>query len=248
MARPRSATASPPARPLRLDKPAGESAEPASIEDRIYQSIFEGVMSQRLAPGTKLPEASLCEIFDTSRPTVRQALKRLAHDSIVQIRPNRGAIVAIPTPEETQQIFEARRGLEAALVKLAIEHATKADFKKLRAQLKQEHEAMHRFDQPAWARLASNFHLQVGALGRNPILLRYLAEIVSRCSLIVAVYEPPGNAICEHDEHVAIVDCIERGDAEKAVRLMDQHLHVLQQNICLKSRPRDTGLKQLLGL
>jgi DNA-binding GntR family transcriptional regulator len=176
-----------------------------SAEDRIYQAVFDSVMGQRLAPGTKLPEAARCELFDASRSTVRQALQRLAHDHIVQLRPNRGAIVAMPTPEETRQIFEARRGLEAALVRLAVSHVTGADLKALRAQLKAEQEAMHRFDQPAWARLASSFHLKLGELGRNPILQRYLVEMVSRCSLIVALYEPPGNACCEHDEHEAIV-------------------------------------------
>lgn len=225
---------------------AGTSGD--TPEDRIYQAVFESVMGQRLAPGTKLPEAALCELFNASRSTVRQALQRLAHDHIVQLRPNRGAIVAMPTPEETRQIFEARRGLETALVRLAVVHATAADLKALRAQLRAEHEAMHRFDQPAWARLASSFHLKIGELGRNPILHRYLVEMVSRCSLIVALYEPPGNACCEHDEHEAIVKCIERGDADGAVRLMEEHLQVLERNVRLQTEAREPGLKELLGL
>jgi DNA-binding GntR family transcriptional regulator len=231
--------------------PGGALAASASgdtPEDRIYHAVFESVMGQRLAPGTKLPEAALCELFNASRSTVRLALQRLAHDHIVQLRPNRGAIVAMPTPEETRQIFEARRGLEAALVRLAVAHITAADLKALRAQLRAEHEAMHRFDQPAWARLASSFHLKLGELGRNPILQRYLVEMVSRCSLIVALYEPPGNACCEHDEHEAIVKCIERGDADGAVRLMDQHLQELERNVCLQTEARAPGLKELLGL
>lgn len=243
----RKASATPPDVPL----PGGALAASASgdtPEDRIYQAVFESVMGQRLAPGTKLPEAALCELFNASRSTVRLALQRLAHDHIVQLRPNRGAIVAMPTPEETRQIFEARRGLEAALVRLAVAHITAADLKALRAQLRAEHEAMHRFDQPAWARLASSFHLKLGELGRNPILQRYLVEMVSRCSLIVALYEPPGNACCEHDEHEAIVKCIERGDADGAVRLMDQHLQELERNVCLQTEARAPGLKELLGL
>jgi len=246
----------PPARkasavPSDVPLPGGALAASASgdtPEDRIYQAVFESVMGQRLAPGTKLPEAALCELFNASRSTVRLALQRLAHDHIVQLRPNRGAIVAMPTPEETRQIFEARRGLEAALVRLAVAHITAADLKALRAQLRAEHEAMHRFDQPAWARLASSFHLKLGELGRNPILQRYLVEMVSRCSLIVALYEPPGNACCEHDEHEAIVKCIERGDADGAVRLMDQHLQELERNVCLQTEARAPGLKELLGL
>lgn len=233
------------ARPAVAPAAASESAD---VEERIYRSVFEGVMEQRLTPGTKLPEAALCELFGVKRATVRKVLQRLAHDHIVELRLNRGAVVAAPTPEETRQIFEARRALEAALLELAVQHASKADLAALRKQLAAEHEAMHRFDQPAWARLASSFHLQVAALGRNPVLLRYLQELMSRCSLIVALYEPPGNAACEHDEHARIVDCIANGNAKGALKLMDAHLRELEQRIVLHGAQSEPSLAQKLGL
>ncbi|HYP70881.1 MAG TPA: GntR family transcriptional regulator [Variovorax sp.] len=218
------------------------------IESRIYRAVFESVMNQRLTPGTKLPEAQLCELFGASRGTVRKVLQRLAHDHIVQLRPNRGAIIAVPSPEEIRQIFEARRGLEAIIVNLATHNAKAADIADLRQQLKAEHDAMHRFEQPAWARLASGFHLRLAALSRNPILERYLVEMVSRCSLIVALYEPPGNASCEHDEHERIVDCMAKGDASGAVQLMDEHLRQLERNVSLKRSEPERTLAHLLGM
>jgi DNA-binding GntR family transcriptional regulator len=151
----------------------------------IYQTVFERVMSQQLAPGTKLPEAALCQLFNVGRTTVQKALQKLAHEHIVELRPNRGAIVAMPTAQEMHEIFEARRSLEAAV---------------------------HTYRQPDWARLASSFHLRVAELARNPILQRYLGELLSRCSLIVALHEPGDHASCEHDEHARIVDCIAAGD------------------------------------
>ncbi len=218
------------------------------VEERIYRSVFEGVANQRLAPGTKLPEASLCELFGVSRALVRKVLQRLAHDHIVELRPNRGAIVAMPSPEETRQIFEARRALEAALVRMAVQNASPTDIDTLRRHLDEEHGAMHRYAQPEWARLASSFHLRVARLARNPILERYLTELMSRCSLIVALYEPPGNAACEHDEHAQLVDAIAAGDADKAVRLMEKHLLVLEQNIALDRPSSERSLGQMLGL
>ncbi|WP_170943039.1 GntR family transcriptional regulator [Candidatus Dactylopiibacterium carminicum] len=218
------------------------------IETRIYNTVFESVMTQRLKPGTKLPEASLCELFDVSRATVRKVLQRLAHDHIVELRINRGAVVAAPTPEETRQIFEVRRQLEACIVRLAAAKASKADIASLRAQLKQEHEAMHRFAQPEWARLASAFHLRLAEVADNAVLQQYLMELVSRCSLIVALYEPPGNAACEHDEHASVVDLIEKGDAEGAVALMDQHLRTLEANVCVEHEAPDNSLARMLGL
>ncbi|HSW18583.1 MAG TPA: GntR family transcriptional regulator [Ramlibacter sp.] len=233
-----------PLRPGGVRSPFDEGSD---IESRVYNAVFESVMSQRLAPGTKLPEGSLCELFGASRATVRKVLQRLAHDHIVQLRPNRGAVIAMPSPDETRQIFEARRGLEAIIVNLATQNATKDDLTELRQQLKVEHHAMHRIDQPAWGRLASSFHLRLATLARNPILERYLVELISRCSLIVA-YEPPGNASCEHDEHERIVECIAKGDAAGAVQLMDEHLRQLERNVSAKRGVPGRTLAHLLGL
>lgn len=233
---------------MNAERPAAPGEADRAGDERICRAIFDAVMAQRLAPGTRLPEAALCEMFGVSRSRVQRVLQRLAHEHVVQLRPNRGAIVAVPTPEETRQVFEARRALEAALLRLAVERASADDMAALRRQLQAEHEAMHRFEQPAWARLASSFHLQLAALARNGILQRSLHETVTRCSLIVALYEPPGNASCEHAEHEAIVDSIERGDADTAVRLMDEHLVTLERNVSLRRETPAKDLRSMLGL
>jgi DNA-binding GntR family transcriptional regulator len=229
-------------------------------EQRLYRALFDSVMAQRLAPGTKLPEVALGGLFGVSRAVVRKVLQRLAHDHIVQLRPNRGAIVAVPTAQDIQQIFEARRALESAIVRLVTARATGADLATLRQQLRQEQDALRATtnaatgaataapDQPAWVRLASAFHLRLAELARNPPLQRYLVETVSRCSLIVALHEAPGHSACEHDEHQRIVDCIANGDAEGAAQLMDEHLHDLQQHLALADPPAQPDLAQMLGL
>jgi len=215
---------------------------------RICQAISDGVLKQRLTPGTKLPEPELCQLFGVGRAVVRRALEKLANEGIVVLRPNKGAAIAEPAPEEIRQIFEARRALERVLVELAVERATAADLRALRRQLDEEHAAMHRFDQPSWARLASGFHLQIAALARNPILQRYLTELVARCSLIVALYEPPGYAPCEHDEHMAIVGRIEARDAAGAIAQMEAHLRELEQRIQTTRMPAEKSLADMLGL
>lgn len=234
--------------PVRPGGALAQVGDGDDVEARIYRAVFDSVMSQRLTPGTKLTESSLCSVFGVGRSVVRKVLQLLAHDHIVQLRPNRGAIVAVPTVEETRQIFEARRVLEAGIVQLVVRHATAADLTALKQQLAQERDAMHRCRQPDWARLASGFHLRLAALSRNPILERYLVETVSRCSLIVALHEPPGNAACEHDEHARIVDCIERGDAAGATALMEEHLRALEHHVSLQREAPARGLAQLLGL
>ncbi|WP_334159426.1 GntR family transcriptional regulator [Achromobacter insolitus] len=223
-------------------------SQEGDMERRICEAVYESVMSQRLTPGTKLPEAAICELFGVPRSVARKALQRLAHEHVVELHHNRGAVVAEPTPEDTRQIFQARRALEAALVPLAAARASKTDYASLRKQLREEHALLHRVGQPAWARQASAFHLRLGELSGNAILQGYLAELVSRCSLIVALYEPPGNAACEHGEHVQIVDLMESGAVAEAVKINDIHLVDLERRISLERPQPAQTLAQMLGL
>ena len=227
---------------------AGSPIEDIDASVRVYRTIFDSVMNQKLAPGTKLPEVALSNLFGVGRTLIRKVLQQLAHEHIVVLRPNRGAVVAAPTPDETRAIFEARRAIELALLPLAIANATKADFSELRRMLRIEKDAVQRAGQTAWARLASAFHLRIAACARNPILERYLVELVSRCSLIVALYEAPGNSACEHDEHERIVALMERGEAAAAMRLMDHHLRDLEQRIVLDGQGSSAALGEMLGL
>ncbi|MEA3131244.1 MAG: hypothetical protein QOF46_3039 [Paraburkholderia sp.] len=222
--------------------------EEADVDARLYQSIFDGVLNHRLTPGMKLPEPELCQLFGVGRAVVRRVLEKLAYEGIVVLRPNKGAVIAEPTLEETREIFEARRSVEHVLVELAVERASAKDILALRQQLASEHEAMHRFDQPSWATLASSFHMRIAGLAGNSILQNYLKELVSRCSLIVGVYEPPGHAPCEHAEHAAIVDCIEARDATGAMAHMEAHLRDIEERIETSRMRGEKSLGQLLGI
>jgi DNA-binding GntR family transcriptional regulator len=231
-----------------LKETVGAADKQDDVIARIYQTVFDSVMSQRLTPGTKLPEATLSALFGVGRAVVQKALQKLAHDHIVELRPNRGAVVSTPTPEEVREIFDARRALESATLSLAIERITKADIKKLRKQLGDEHQAMHSFEQTEWSRLASSFHLRIAEFSRNPTLIRYMNELISRCSLIVALYEPSGHASCEHEEHARIVDLIDAGLTAEAIAAMNAHLVSLENHIHLVIQKSGTSLAHKLGM
>ena len=98
--------------PLKKQPRAGKAGRSGTQDDIVYAHIFEAILEQRLAPGTKLSEEALGEIFGVSRTIIRRALSRLAHESVVLLRPNRGAVVASPSVEEARQVFMARRLVE----------------------------------------------------------------------------------------------------------------------------------------
>src|SRR5437660_202922 len=86
-----------------------------AAEDRVFNAVLDAILDHRLAPGTKLGERELSELLGASRGAVRAALARLGHSLLVELRPNRGAVIANPTAAETRDLFEARAKRDPAL-------------------------------------------------------------------------------------------------------------------------------------
>ena len=108
-----------------------KSGKKTPTEDFVYQQISDAILEQRLAPGTKLTEESLSEIFGASRTVIRRALTRLKYENIVEIRPNRGAIVASPTTAQSMQVFDARMIVEEAVIRLCVQKHSPTDVESL---------------------------------------------------------------------------------------------------------------------
>lgn len=247
------------ARPQGRRKPAGSPA-PASVaspaavkrgvtavDQRIYRAVVGAVMSHRLPPGTRLGEADFCELYQVSRTTVRKALQRLAHDHIIELRPNRGAVVASPTPREAADVFAARRALEREIVPLVVRNATPTSLAALRAALDAEEQARMGADRAAWIRLGGEFHLLLAQLAGNAVLQRFMNELVSRCSLIIALYETPGAPMCGNSEHGDLVALIEAGEVARAVALIDHHLREIEERLHLGQPERKVNLAEALA-
>lgn len=202
------------------------------LDQTVYDSLFDEVMRGRLKPGERLGEAALCERFQVSRTVVRQALRRLAESRIVEIVPNKGATVAAPDIRETREVFEARRAIEGAIARAVAARIGTLELQRLQQRLDAEHAALHG-DHRHWVALAGGFHLALAQLSGNQVLQRMLTELMTRCSLIVALYEAPGEASCEHDEHRQIVERLALRDGEGAAALMDAHLRSLEARLAL---------------
>jgi DNA-binding GntR family transcriptional regulator len=218
-----------------------------AVDERIYRAVVNAVMSHRLPPGTRLGEAEFCDLYGVSRTTVRKALQRLAHDHIIELRPNRGAIVASPSPKEARDVFAARRALEREIVPLVVQRATPASLRAIRAAIEAEETARRSADRAAWIRLGGEFHLLLAELAGNAVLQRFMAELVSRCSLIIALYENPGAPMCGNHDHQQLLALIESGDAARATALIEHHLVEIEARLHLGEQDRKVNLAEALA-
>ena len=216
------------------------AAQPESgATQRIADSITTAIVERRLMPGTKLAEQKIADVFKVSRTLVRQALNQLSRDKLITLEPARGARVAEPSIEEARQVFEARNLLEAAMIKRAATELRPAHIAELRAHLLAQGQAVKRIDVPGRTRLLADFHVTVARMLGNAVLADMLGDLVSRCSLIALMYQSAHSAEHSFDEHVAIVDALEKRDARAAARLMEAHLHNVERNLQLDPRAPD---------
>ena len=223
--------------------PRARASEPvanSNATQRIADSITTAIVERRLMPGTKLAEQKIADVFKVSRTLVRQALMQLSRDKLITLEPARGARVAEPGIEEARQVFDARNLLEAAMIKRAASELTLAQIAELRAHLRAEADAVKRStDVPGRTRLLADFHVVIARMLGNEVLADMLGDLVSRCSLIALMYQSAHSAEHSFDEHVAIVDALEKRDARAAVKLMEAHLHNVERNLQLDPRAPD---------
>src|SRR5690554_8225748 len=132
------------------DEVAAETRNGGRISDHfIVDKVRTTVLTQRLPPGTRLPEVALGEIFGVSRSVVRRAMTRLAADHVVTQRPNQVARVRAPSVEETRETFDARRLLEGEAVALLAGRLAVDALDALAAEAEAEAQTHARGDEPS---------------------------------------------------------------------------------------------------
>ncbi|NKC30053.1 GntR family transcriptional regulator [Falsiroseomonas selenitidurans] len=212
----RIASTAPPPRPTR-----GEA---------IAASLAEDIVAGRLKPGTPLDELGLARAYGSSRTPVREALRQLAPTGLVQVAPRRGAVVAIPDPQQLGEMFLVMAELEAMAAALAALAMTPEQ----RRGLERQHGAMAAMvragDVAAYRAANVTFHhlLYLGAHNG------YLGEIATATRRRLAPFraaqlEAPDRLRRSHEEHGAIVTAIQRGDAAAAAAQIRTHIGLTER-------------------
>jgi DNA-binding GntR family transcriptional regulator len=224
------------------DGTRGRHDAASTATQRIVESITAAIAERRLMPGTKLAEQKLADIFRVSRTLVRQALNQLSRDRLVRLEPARGASVAAPSVAEARQVFEARQLIEGAMVRQLARTIKPAQIAELRMHLNAERTAIARTDISGRTRLLADFHVVLARMMGNEVVAQLLGDLLTRSSLIALMYQSTHSAEASFEEHVAIVDALERRDARDAARLTQRHLNSVERNLRLDPRRPDLAL------
>lgn len=205
--------------------------------DAITAALSLAIHEHRILPGSKLGEGELADIYGVSRTVIRASLQALFHAQLVEIKRNRGAFVAQPTPKEAHEVFETRELLEPRTARSAAMLATAQDVETLKRHIDDEHAALKAGDLGHALNLSGKFHTEIARIAGQATIEAFIAALIARSSLIIALYWRRESALCESYAHHALVQAIAQGDGQQAEDLMRSHLVDLHTALDLRARP-----------
>lgn len=199
-------------------------AAPKTIAQQVYERLRDEVLTGALHPGVWIREQDIASAWSVSRTPVREAVRRLAHDGLVEASPNRGVRVTVLTAEDVDDVYEVRALLEAAAARRAAERAAADDVRQLQALL-DAIDALPAEDAAAHIRADEAFHEAVVAIAGSETLRDLTHRINGRVARVKAATRDTNTNTRTRTQHRAIVDAIAAADADAAEAAMREHIH-----------------------
>lgn len=202
--------------------------QPVSLADKAYQAIRELIVSLELAPGAVIEEPELMERLGIGRTPVREALRRLAHERLIEVYPRRGMFVTGVDVRELARLSEVRLVLEPEAARRAAERATDADRAEI-AELLDDLEG-HGRDERELMALDERIHGAVYRAAHNELLAATLGQYYVLALRIWSMALDRATELEEAvDAHRALLEAIRDGDPERAAETMRAHVLNFEQ-------------------
>src|SRR4249919_3701424 len=195
---------------------------PVPLRQSVYEALVELVVAGRLRPGQHLVETELARQLRVSRQPVREALHRLEAEGWVDLRPNQGAFVHVPTDEEVDQLLDVRELLEVETARLAAAAADDGHLGRLRAICREGEAAVEAGDTGRFVAVNAEFHAELARAAGNAVLAELAGIVGRRVRWYYRQVAPVrGHESCA--EHRDMVDAIGAGDTERASSIARRH-------------------------
>ncbi len=231
--------------PLKRTKPKTRAVE--NLSARVYNQIKNLILCNEIMPGQKLHHQQLSERLGVSRTPIREALTRLVQEGYVSFLPNRGFTCKEIGMQEAEELYELREALEAFAVEKAIATLTDAALRQLRDKMKAYgRDVQNRFTRERLV-YDQDVHLAIAQLTGNETLRHTLSHVFERIVLkrrTDGLYDP-ARGIAAHQEHLRLIEAMERRDAAGAVAILRSHIQVGKRNVMkdLEHRQAIRGLR-----
>ena len=209
----------------RADAMDGLRIEKATLHDQVATRVRDMIVEGVLAPGTRIDEAVLVDRLGVSRTPFREALRTLAAEGLVEIRPTRGSVVRKLSAEDVHAMLEVLAQLERLAGVLACERATDAEIDGILALHRQMLDCYARRDRMPYFKLNQDIHKGIVELARNHVLLEMHAKLHAHVKRVRFIgHEKPefwAAAVAEHEE---MAEALRRRDGAALSEVAGRHI------------------------
>jgi DNA-binding GntR family transcriptional regulator len=197
--------------------------EHSSLHNRVIAELRQAILSGQLKPGERLVESQLADELGVSRNPVREAIRALASEGLIEVTARRGASVVSMTDQEARETIEVRALLEGQNARLAARRQDQETIKRIETVLNKGTAAVaaRRFDQLSDLNL--QFHRELAAAGQNTVLKELLTKLRERTAMLFSPTDPARQAR-SWEEHAAILRAVIEGDERAAATLAAEHV------------------------
>lgn len=205
-------------------------------DTEVHAVLSRVLASGVVAPGSKLGERHLAELFGISRDRMRRILQRLGYERRLELVPNRGARTVDPGFADARAVYGARRILEGGIAFEVAERIGDAELDALSAHQDGERAAIANGDIPTALQFGGELHMRIAELAGNQIVVESLRGMVDRTSTLLTFFGPSDGPACSCREHHSIVAALKTRDPMRAREAMCTHLSLVETR--LRTRPR----------
>ena len=207
--------------------------ESRPIREIAYEVLKHAIITGEIPAGERIVETDYAERLHISRTPLREALRKLERDGLVEYVLRRGVVVRAFTIADVEEIYTIRNALEMLTLPAIIRNATAEDVASLKERLREMDEVMAHGDIETLSPMARAFHSQLTALCRQNRILRVIEgqdEFITRFSAMAIRQENRRSQA--HEEHYKLVEYVEKRDLEHLEKLMRKHIERSKEN-CL---------------
>ncbi|WP_175779804.1 GntR family transcriptional regulator [Burkholderia anthina] len=216
-----------------------EDAQSPALDRKavLAQTLRHRILSMELQPGATLDEVALGEEFGLSRPPVRELMRQMAAEGYIELEANRAARVASMNYDSLRNYFLAAPMIYVGTTKLAAMHATPAEIDGLKRIQERFRTAVATGSVDERVLQNDEFHLAIGKMAHNPYLLPSLCRLlIDHARLAKTFYQPrdekmEAELVEAIEQHDAIIDAIERRDAQAAGEIVSAHVYLARRNM-----------------
>ncbi|MCX5520476.1 GntR family transcriptional regulator [Kaistia defluvii] len=208
-----------------MNLPKESSDRPIQKAEQIYGLLREAIVRLAMVPGAAISEKELCAQFGVSRTPVREALKRLVDEDLVDVFPHSGTYVSKISYEVAEEGFVIRRALEIESIRRATQFVSDPQIARLDALIAEMRDILRRGALNDYIVVDDAFHSAIAEISRYPRMWKFINLVKAHLDRMRQLSAPvPGHLAEVTEQHAAIVRALERRNADQAELAMKIHL------------------------